>query len=521
MKHLLQLSLLCVVGCAASDLDIDDGVDDSFGGGGKADAFAEGSAEARGALLLVNDATVTLHELDVEIGLSSRAAKGIVAARPFASLPALDAVPYVGPRTLARLVEVARERGLVVPRLVISHSEASAFESEATLAASPDGQRLLAAWTAPTFDGEWPGNMGPQGGVGEGAIGYAFSTDGGASWLKPGTLAFEDKATPVNVKVAADAQGGFWAVWLGRNNGGVDVPDAIVAAHAAPGATAFDKPVAVTAPRVAGVKAYYDLPAVLAHRGSVLAAYGAIPNGTDECLHSEVARSDDGLTWTRTFVGGCAVIHNYHALCASEASKRIWLVGTVGDPTTSVDIELHHSDDGGRTWSAAQVLSRPGEQVGIDPPVCTADADGVWVVYGTSEEPIDQFRFPMATAMNVVHVSAYGTERFDARDPAMGFAMHPLIVRDGAGATHVMYLAGKRDDDPAGSIRSTRLAKGATAFAPSVAIDGPIKFDPHWGVMPFLGDYFGVAVAGSDLMAAYAIETDGKLGIAFRRWSAR
>jgi hypothetical protein len=519
MKQLLHISLICLVGCAASDLDIDDGADDAFGG--KADSFAEGSAEARGALLLVNDPAVTLYELDVEIGLSARAAKGIVAARPFASLPALDAVPYVGPRTLARLVEVARERGLVERRLVISHSDQSAFESEATLAASPDGRTLLAAWTAPRDDGEWPGNMGPQGGVGVGTIGYAFSIDGGATWQPPGSIPFADKDTPVNVKVAADARGGFWAVYLGRNNGGVDVPDAIVAAHAAPGATSFDKPVAVTAPPVAGEKAYYDLPAVAVHRGSVLAAYGAIPNGEGDCLTTEVARSDDGIAWTRTTVGDCAVIHNYHALCASEDSKRVWLVGTVGDPTTSVQIELRHSDDGGRTWSAAQVLTRPDEQVGIDPPVCTADADGVWVVYGTSGEPIDAFRFPMSTAMNVVHVYGTRTDRFDARDAAMGFAMHPLIVRDSAGTTHVLYVAGKREDDAAGSIRITRLANGAAAFAPSVAIDGPIKFDPKWGVMPFLGDYFGVSAVGTDLMAAYAIVTDGRLGIAFRRWSAR
>ena len=153
--------------------------------------------------------------------------------------------------------------------------------------------------------------------------------------------------------------------------------------------------------------------------------------------------------------------------------------------------------------------------------MCTADADGVWVVYTTSDDPIDQFSFPMATAINVAHVTGTRTERFDARDPAMGFAMHPLIVRDSAGTTHVMYVAGKRDDDPAGSIRVTRLGGYATTFGPSVAIDGPIKFDPQWGVMPFLGDYFGAAAIGTDLMSAYAIETDGKLGIAFRRWSAR
>ncbi len=68
-------------------------------------AFVEGvaftAAEIAGVLDIVNQAS--LETLDVEIGLDARAARGIVAVRPIASLEQLAAVPYVGARALQRL----------------------------------------------------------------------------------------------------------------------------------------------------------------------------------------------------------------------------------------------------------------------------------------------------------------------------------------------------------------------------------------------------------------------------------
>lgn len=68
------------------------------------------SPAAEGLLSLVNDAAITLAELDDAVtsggaGLDRRAAEGLVQGRPFATLAELDAVPYVGPhacRALAR-----------------------------------------------------------------------------------------------------------------------------------------------------------------------------------------------------------------------------------------------------------------------------------------------------------------------------------------------------------------------------------------------------------------------------------
>jgi hypothetical protein len=54
------------------------------------------SDDARGVLALSNDTTITAAGLEA-IGLSTTTANAIAAARPFADLAALDAVPTVGP----------------------------------------------------------------------------------------------------------------------------------------------------------------------------------------------------------------------------------------------------------------------------------------------------------------------------------------------------------------------------------------------------------------------------------------
>ncbi|MEZ4473349.1 MAG: DUF4215 domain-containing protein [bacterium] len=67
--------------------------------------------ESAGILAAAN--TLSFEQLDEAVGLDARAARGIVDARPFATLEALDAVPYVGDTALARLLTWARDNGLV------------------------------------------------------------------------------------------------------------------------------------------------------------------------------------------------------------------------------------------------------------------------------------------------------------------------------------------------------------------------------------------------------------------------
>ncbi|MGH1348011.1 MAG: hypothetical protein ACRBN8_41030 [Nannocystales bacterium] len=115
------LLLTLVVALAACDAGApdheSDGADDSFLAGPKADGalIAEGTPEALGVLALVNEASHAV--LDDDVGLDVRAASNIVDHRetpdPFDDLAELDAIPYVGPVALQRLLAYAEANGYV------------------------------------------------------------------------------------------------------------------------------------------------------------------------------------------------------------------------------------------------------------------------------------------------------------------------------------------------------------------------------------------------------------------------
>jgi hypothetical protein len=115
------LSLTSVAPSCASESGGDEALDpegEAFGGP-KADGFCvdEGTAEAIALLQIINDAKVTVDDLDRAAsdggaGLNRTAAQNIVAARPIDSLTALDAVANVGVDTCTKLVAFACSRGL-------------------------------------------------------------------------------------------------------------------------------------------------------------------------------------------------------------------------------------------------------------------------------------------------------------------------------------------------------------------------------------------------------------------------
>ena len=97
----LSCILLFVIACGApDDTPPTDGPDDSFG-----DAIADGSREARAVLHVANVESAA--SLEMGVGLDPVAVAGIVAARELGTLADLDAVPYVGPIALERLLAYA------------------------------------------------------------------------------------------------------------------------------------------------------------------------------------------------------------------------------------------------------------------------------------------------------------------------------------------------------------------------------------------------------------------------------
>jgi len=86
---------------------------DGSGGGDTGSDLSEGGPNAMGVLKLVNDTNVTVQTLDVDVALTSTAAKNIINGRPFATIADLDAVSYVGPASLQKLLDYAKASGYV------------------------------------------------------------------------------------------------------------------------------------------------------------------------------------------------------------------------------------------------------------------------------------------------------------------------------------------------------------------------------------------------------------------------
>lgn len=120
------LATLAVTVPACTDEASEDGANDAFPTGKADGGIEEGSPEALGVLALVNDPEMTPAALKSGAGVTIRVANNIVNHRDgsdgepgtadddtFDTLAELDAIPYVGPVALQRLVDFARERGLI------------------------------------------------------------------------------------------------------------------------------------------------------------------------------------------------------------------------------------------------------------------------------------------------------------------------------------------------------------------------------------------------------------------------
>lgn len=107
-----------VIGCG--------GPVESFDEVSAAARLVDGTPEADAVLALLNAATTTVEVLDIDARLDVRAARNLIARRngpdgvfgtaddrPFSTIAEVDAVKYVGPKALARLLQHADEQGLI------------------------------------------------------------------------------------------------------------------------------------------------------------------------------------------------------------------------------------------------------------------------------------------------------------------------------------------------------------------------------------------------------------------------
>lgn len=116
-QHLIMFQLALLTACSGSTDPVVEGpadpIDQCVFCDSKADAFgiARESYLAEGIVKLAN--TASLEVLDDDVPLDVRAARGIVAGRPFEYIEEIDTVSYVGERAFTNLARYAEENGFV------------------------------------------------------------------------------------------------------------------------------------------------------------------------------------------------------------------------------------------------------------------------------------------------------------------------------------------------------------------------------------------------------------------------
>jgi len=105
-------AVLAAASLASACTTVDgDGEDDE--GSLEQSLVQEGTPQAAAILAIANQQTFQV--LDVDVALDSRAATSIVNHRPFATIAALDAAPYIGPKAFDLLLAYAVAQGQVEP----------------------------------------------------------------------------------------------------------------------------------------------------------------------------------------------------------------------------------------------------------------------------------------------------------------------------------------------------------------------------------------------------------------------
>jgi hypothetical protein len=369
-------------------------------------------------------------------------------------------------------------------------------------------------------------------------IGYAFSTDSGATWTPPQRIQSPHAShRAFDPRVAVDAANKFYVAFETIDKAYTEVH--VYVASAPAGTTTFGTPSEVTdpaesAPIDGGTALYgYDRPwiAVTKNQEIVVAylrfddACGFWPSPAGCVANVMLSRSTNGKSWKRVQVTHNAVArdggagggtHDLFMLaafpCASTTTNRLWLTygvadATVWDPPNKASgafgVMLQYSDDDGATWSTSDATTiAPITTTGIfDDPSCAGDSDDVSVAYA--------LRTPGATLANSIQVvrSVDGGKTFgapiDAQDPtASSLSRHPTIVREASGNLDIVYYGGDQEG-AMGAVYAVHSAAGAMNWGKATLIQKPVYLSSAEISNLWLGDYLGVTTGSGWLYTTF------------------
>jgi hypothetical protein len=371
--------------------------------------------------------------------------------------------------------------GPVVAGPIISENPIANWEAETHLAVAPDG-RIFAVWIAIQLGHRK-------------LIGYAHSSDGGATWAQAGVVPSDPDADAVDPAVAVDTNGIFHLTWLELPSVG---PRRVETAAYIDSGDVFSVPVELTDPQASGD---WDKPWIVAlDGGALLAAWG-----TESGSSLVVAASPDGQSWQRAAFAPDGTLRNVVVPCFA-GQGRVYLPYLVPG-----GVELVRSDDGGVTFTKPVRVDAPDAPAAFEAPSCAASGDEVWVLHGTSPTGADELHTPLLDHIVVAHSKDGGATFPDHAaigDPAGPGSLLPFLSRSPDGRLDAVYYRGKADGDPHAALRWAQSSDGVAWSAP-VTLHSPMLLETARDDFGWLGDYIGVRSEADGVYVTFADNASG------------
>lgn len=208
----------------------------------------------------------------------------------------------------------------------------------------------------------------------------------------------------------------------------------------------------------------------------------------------ELLRADGGPPVRRVLAEGAGFLGGLPALCVGTRAHVAWFDPIAGVRTVAVSV-----DD--LAPGPVRAVSRDGEDVALEAPLCAARGDEVWLAYGVSALPLDTGASAAMSSLVLVH-SSDGGATFDRRVTVAddgNVLVHPQLAWEDDGVSVVAYAAPLVSG--AAALRHLRVGRDGKVDAHTLR--APLELsrkraDPGW-----IGDYFGLTGAGGALFVAF------------------